>query len=380
MTPKKHLLAQMCIFFGIALISYCLAILLDLTSSTFEHRWRRIVNAEIQKDLCLRIDKDLEAFASSPLSFRRTSPQTIENETKTFLRASLKAERVPETFPIEYTGSQGRYAKCSGKLSKWLEIPSTERYARAEEIEYVTNEKSVYRGKESAGAADYAFEAKRVALVVGNANYDNQPLRNPVNDADDMARALNEMGFRVILLKDGTTDKIKNAFDQFIGLLLEGDIGFVYLAGHGLEYQGRNYFLPVNTRFRDPDEIPRVAFDVSQMIERVGRSGDKLTIFVIDACRSNPTLGGERSFAQGLARMPPAVGALIGFSTSPGTVAEDGAGRNSPYTKYLIKNLQRKGLRIEDVFKQTARDVEVETAGRQIPWYSSSLRVNISLH
>ncbi len=380
MTPSRVALLQVILLVVTAALAYSFALFTDRISGGDEGRYHRLVNTAIQRDLCARIAKDLSDFRAGPTTFRRTSPQTIESETRALLRPYLRVENIPDSFPIEYTGSRGKYYKCEEDLLRWLEIPSTGRYSRAEELAFARGDSPLNVNRASSEASAPSGDYRRVALVVGNSNYLNQPLRNPKNDADDMAGALKGIGFDVILLKDATTESMRMAFEQFLSRLLKDEVGFIYLSGHGVEYRGRNYFLPVNARFSDPDEIPRFAFDVTQMIERMSRAGDKLSILVLDACRNSPVLSNERDFRQGLATMQSKKGALIGFSTSPGTIAEDGAGRNSPYTKHLIRNLQRKGLRIEDVFKQTARDVETETAGRQIPWYSSSLLANISLH
>jgi hypothetical protein len=380
MAARKIVYIQIILLVALAAFVYAFMLVSDRTVGGYENRQHRIVNSAIQRDLCERIIKDLDSFKSSPTTFRRTSPQTIEGETRALLRPYLRVENIPDSFPIEYTGASGKYSKCTQELSRWMQIPSTERYTQQEELAFISGESVSKYKHDSPQGSTINGGSKRIALIVGNSNYINQPLRNPINDADDMAKTLIELGFDVMVLKDASSETMRSTLDQFVIKLLQSEIGFVYLSGHGIYYNGRNYFLPVNTRFNDADEIPRFALDVSQMIERLSRAGDKLSILVIDACRNSPVVSTDRNFKQGLAAIPSKKGALIGFSTAPGTVAEDGSGRNSPYTKYLIKNLQRKGIRVEEVFRQTARDVETATAGRQVPWYSSSLLADFSLH
>ena len=132
-------------------------------------------------------------------------------------------------------------------------------------------------------------------------------------------------------------------------------------------------------RIVDEDDIPRQAVDASSWVERVSKAERKVNVFVIDACRSNFIPTRQRSVSQGLAKMDGLRGTIVAFSTAPGTVAEDGNERNSPYTKHLLRAMTVPGRKIEDVFKETARKVEIETAGRQIPWYNSSLLVDWSI-
>ena len=137
--------------------------------------------------------------------------------------------------------------------------------------------------------------------------------------------------------------------------------------------------LPVNFNINDEDEIPRQALDISAIVDRLSKAERKVNIVIIDACRSSFVSSNQRAYSQGLHKMEGARGTILAFSTAPGKVAEDGNGRNSPYTKNLLKSMAVPGRKIEDVFKETARSVEVETVGRQVPWYNSSLLVDFSL-
>jgi uncharacterized caspase-like protein len=102
-------------------------------------------------------------------------------------------------------------------------------------------------------------------------------------------------------------------------------------------------------------------------------AGNGLNIVILDACRDNPFQGFSRSLTRGLARMPDANGVLIAYSTLPGKTAEDGTGRNSPYTKHLLHFITEPNLTIEAMFKNVMRQVKVETGERQVPWYSTSM-------
>ena len=101
---------------------------------------------------------------------------------------------------------------------------------------------------------------------------------------------------------------------------------------------------------------------------------------ILDACRNNPFARSFRSSTQGLAQMDAPSGAVVAFATSPGSVASDGAGRNGLYTQYLIENVQRPGLKIEEVFKQVRASVRRDSNGQQTPWESTSLEGDFYFH
>jgi hypothetical protein len=351
----------------------------DKRINTPEVRLQKRINQEIRLDLCERFEEDLKNFKKNPNTFRRIAIETLETESRVALRTTLKAKGVSEDYPISYRGDDKKYDLCKKEVENWLNLPSTGLMSKEEEAAYMSGTTQVAGRSKSESWGVKPAAGGKVALVIGNSSYANNPLANSRNDAEDMAAVLTEIGFEVINLRDGTTESTKRTLDHFISRMLGNEIGFVYLSGHGVEYQGRNYFLPVNTRFNSPDEIPRIAMDITLLADKLSKSGDKLSIVVVDACRSSPVRSTGREFKQGLINIE-AKGALIGFSTSPGRVAEDGTGRNSPYTKHLMMNLRKKGMRIEDIFKDTAKQVEIETAGRQIPWYSSNLRQEFALH
>ena len=228
-----------------------------------------------------------------------------------------------------------------------------------------------------------AAAEKRVALVVGNSAYVHaNPLPNPVNDAGDMAKALTEVGFEVIL----GLDLAKPAFDakvrDFARALEKADVAVFFYAGHGLQASGRNYLVPVDASLqveRDLDfEAVSVDFVLKQM--EIDREG-KTNVVFLDACRDNPLARnlarsmGTRSAAigQGLAQVQTGVGTFIAYSTQPGNVALDGQGRNSPFTSALTKNLKEPGRNLTSVMIDVRKDVLAATGGKQVPWDHSAL-------
>jgi len=225
---------------------------------------------------------------------------------------------------------------------------------------------------------------------VGNSAYVHaNPLPNPVNDASDMAKALTEVGFEVIL----GLDLKKPAFDakvrDFARALEKADVAVFFYAGHGLQAAGRNYLVPVDASLqveRDLDfEAVSVDFVLKQMeLEREG----KTNVVFLDACRDNPLARnlarsmGTRSAAigQGLAQVQTGVGTFIAYSTQPGNVALDGQGRNSPFTAALAKGVREPGRNLTSVMIDVRKDVLAVTGGKQVPWDHSALTGDFYFH
>jgi hypothetical protein len=216
---------------------------------------------------------------------------------------------------------------------------------------------------------------KRIALVVGNANYKVRPLKNSRNDADDVSRSLKATGFDVIDLRDATLPQMRTAVRQFGDRLVNNDVGLVYYSGHGVEVKGRNYFIPVNADIQREDEIADQGLDVSLILEKMSTAGKGVNILIVDACRDDPFGRSFRSSSRGLAQMDAPRGTIIAYATSPGKVASDGdpRERNSPYTKHLVKAMQSPNKPIEQVFKEVRRAVQDETKNQQTPWENTSL-------
>lgn len=215
----------------------------------------------------------------------------------------------------------------------------------------------------------------RLALIIGNANYQEAPLRNPVNDASDMAETLKKLDFEVILKLDADQRTMIKAVHDFGQRLGEGSIGLFYYSGHGVQYENRNYLVPLKADITREFDIEFEAVDanyVLQQMELTNSNGVNIVIF--DACRNNPFLRSFRNMQRGLARMDSAKGSLIAYATSPGSTAEDGTGRNGTYTKHLLETLNTlPHLSVADLFIEVTSRVEKETYGQQVPWQSMSL-------
>jgi len=218
-----------------------------------------------------------------------------------------------------------------------------------------------------------AVTEERIALVVGNAAYRNDPLDNPVNDARLIAQALKQSGFSVALQENLDRRGLVNALREFGNRLGENTIAVLYYAGHGLQLRDRNYLIPVDAEIRSEDEIPIAGVDLGFMLGRMSHARSRINIVILDACRNNPFVG-KTVAAQGLAQMDAPVGTLLAYATAPGKLAADGSGANSLYATHLAKHLLAPGLPVEHVFKRVREAVVRETSQQQVPWESSSLQ------
>ncbi len=215
---------------------------------------------------------------------------------------------------------------------------------------------------------------RRTALVIGNSAYSSSPLKNPINDANDLAANLKKLGFSVMLKTNASHKAMEDAIRDFGDQLKKGGVGLFFYAGHGVQIGGRNYLLPVGANIQRETDVKFYAVDVEMVLAEMGNAGNNLNIVILDACRDNPFGKSFRSASRGLAIISEAPrGTFITYSTSPGKVAADGSGRNSPYTESMIRYMNQEGLQIEDVFKGVRKDLGRKTGGQQIPWELSSL-------
>ena len=235
-------------------------------------------------------------------------------------------------------------------------------------------------------AAGQAAEAAgtRTALVVGNGAYAGElpALRNPVNDARLMARTLRALGFEVRLVENAHEDELESAVVEFGDALRsrgQGGVGLFYYAGHGVQWQGANYLIPVGAKVGSERHLRTRAVSAELILEEMGDAPTALNIVVLDACRDNPwAASGERSIGgrRGLTRMDvptgPASSFFLAYSAAAGQAAEDGDGDNSRYTHALAAAMGTPGLELDDVFKEAGRQVAAATASRQVPWMEGS--------
>ena len=220
-----------------------------------------------------------------------------------------------------------------------------------------------------------AATERRTALVIGNSAYSSGPLKNPVNDATDMAKSLQKLGFTVNLKKNADLQTMEEAIEDFGNHLKRGGVGLFYYAGHGVQVGGDNYLIPVGARINKESDVRFKAFDAGRILAEMENANNGVNIVLLDACRDNPFGKSFRSASRGLAIVSNSPsGTFISYSTSPGQVARDGEGKNSPYTKALLENMAKPGLTINEVFMNVRSKLKRETG--QVPWELSSLEGN----
>ncbi|MBI4988535.1 MAG: caspase family protein [Rhodocyclales bacterium] len=214
---------------------------------------------------------------------------------------------------------------------------------------------------------------KRVALVIGNGAYPVSPLKNPVNDARAISRALKDLGFDVTHRENLNQKSMADVIRQFGARLTPGTAAVFYYAGHGMQVQGRNFLIPVDADVQAEDEVPYSTIDVGLLLGKMEQAKSPANIVILDACRDNPFARRFRPANTGLAQMDAPIGTLLAYATAPGSVARDG-GENGVYTKHLVANLNSEGLAVEQLFKRVRVAVAQETRETQVPWESSSLK------
>ena len=222
----------------------------------------------------------------------------------------------------------------------------------------------------------------RVALVIGNSNYQSVPaLPNPANDAFAMSESLRRLGFVVQEGIDLDAAGMTSTLRSFGALAETADVALVFYAGHGIQVDGQNYMLPVDASLRRERDLNYEAVPLDLILSEVSQAR-KLAIVILDACRDNPfagqlqeAMGPTRSTAigRGLGRVDAPADTLVAFATRDGSVAEDGAGFNSPFTTALLTHLGEPGVEIGHYFRKVRDTVISSTNGRQEPFVYGSL-------
>jgi hypothetical protein len=217
---------------------------------------------------------------------------------------------------------------------------------------------------------------QRVALVIGNSNYQNAPqLANPDNDAQSMAQLLNSAGFEVISATDLTQNDMLRVVQDFSAKVASrgpNTVAMVYYAGHGVQLAGENYLVPVDAKVSSPTELVNNSVRLVDVMSTLETIPSRMPIVILDACRNNP-FPSVNDAGRGLAIVDAPNGSIVGYSTAPGAEALDGAGGHSPYTQAFLNVAREPNVPIEQLFKRVRLEVNHSTSGQQTPWESSSL-------
>ncbi|PUB17571.1 caspase family protein [Yoonia sediminilitoris] len=215
----------------------------------------------------------------------------------------------------------------------------------------------------------------KAAVVIGNARYEGAPLDNPRNDAGLLAATLTELGFDVSLYYDVTKAQVPLLKEKVAATLATADIGILYYAGHGLQYQDQNLLMPVDADLTSVAGISEAGITLSDMLATVTTSETGVKIVILDACRNALVPDESADLKPGFSfEEAPRGEVLIAFSTGAGEVAYDSTGgTNSPYTTALTNALQQTDADIYDTFRAVRGSVRSATGGKQIPWITGSI-------
>jgi uncharacterized caspase-like protein len=246
----------------------------------------------------------------------------------------------------------------------------------------------VISGTVVAAAATGDAADKKVALVIGNSKYQHAvTLPNPTSDARMMAATLRGAGFEVVEGEDLTKAGMANALDRFTEISYDADIALIFYAGHGIQVDGKNFLIPVDTELTSPAHLKTRTVQVDDFLAAMPPD-PAVGIIILDACRDNPlartlasvlpatrsaTLGSGLAPVQATASGTGTGGILIAYATDPGSVALDGKGVNSPYTAALAKYIATPGVELQNALTKVRGDVTEATLGRQRPWHNASL-------
>jgi uncharacterized caspase-like protein len=225
--------------------------------------------------------------------------------------------------------------------------------------------------------ATAAPSERRIALVIGNANYQAGALPTPANDAGLIAQTLQAAGFDVTGARDLDQETLRRTFREFIDKASSGGpetVAFIYLGGYGLQLEGENYFAPVDAKITRDVNVAAEALRLSDYTVPLAALKLKASMVVLDMARTNPFAKTGTPLTGGLALIEPDPGMLIAFNAAPGTVAPDEAGPYSTYAQALAEMMREGGLPMEDLFSRLRLRVNETTKGALVPWNDSKLQ------
>ena len=230
--------------------------------------------------------------------------------------------------------------------------------------------------------ADPAFALRRVALIIGNAQYEHAGvLANTLNDAHAVAKLLKGAKFDFVDERDNLgVVEMKRAVRDFTAAASNADIAVIYYSGHGIEASGVNYLIPVDARLANAFDVEDETLPLDRLLWATA-SVKSLSLIILDACRENPFLrGGDgapitRAIASHMLgeQATTTPNTLIAYAAKAGSQSFDGVGANSPFTTALVKYIAEPGLDIRIALGKVRDEVLAETGNRQEPFVYGSL-------
>src|SRR5262245_11276779 len=221
---------------------------------------------------------------------------------------------------------------------------------------------------------------ERLALVIGNAKYPDAeaPLREPINDARDVADELKRDGFTVEIGENLTGDRMRRAFDGLYSKIKPGTVVLLFFSGYGIESARQSYMIPVDAQIWTEPDVRRDGFSLEKVLGEINSRGAGVKIALIDASRRNPFERRFRSFSAGLAPVIAPNGTLVMYSAALSSVVADNGGDRSLFVRELLKEIRVPDLMAEETLNRTRVGVTRASRSEQVPWISSSLAEDFS--
>ncbi len=221
-----------------------------------------------------------------------------------------------------------------------------------------------------------AFAAQKVALVIGNSQYQNvqDSLKNPVNDAKAIAARFKELGFDTEMIPNANLDTMLEAINRARSKVDANGTLVFYYAGHGVQLDGKNYLVPVDARMANPDRVQRETIQVKEVINKFNDSSAAVRVLMLDACRNDPFPKAHRSGTRGLAREELQLnkGMMVLYAASQGEVAEDGAANHGTFTDALLRGLSQPNIKLPELMDDVTTQVQQKTQNKQNPYYEGT--------
>ncbi|WP_426612770.1 caspase family protein [Bradyrhizobium sp. McL0616] len=220
----------------------------------------------------------------------------------------------------------------------------------------------------------------RYALVIGNAKYPDAdaPLKEPINDARDVADELKRDGFSVEIGENLTGDGMRRAFDKLYGKIKPGSVGLVFYSGFGIQSARQSFMIPVDAQIWTESDVRRDGFSIETILGELNTRGAGVKIALVDASRRNPFERRFRSFSAGLTPVIAPNGTLVMYSAALASVVSDAGGDHSLFVQELLKEIRVPDLMAEETLNRTKMGVTRASRGEQVPWISSSLAEDFS--
>jgi len=350
-------------------------------SGEYNYILQQIANASKGSTVLANRQKKVEPLKAdyAEINWQLSNYSTVSNK-KININACIKSKSYVEQVTLLVNGESYRGINavknegCDNKINQEISLangPNTikiqvKNAAGIKEEERTVNYQSNTPNPQPQG--------KRYALVIGNSNYSKEPLKNPVNDATDIAAKLRNLNFEVVLITNNSKREMETAINNLATKAKGYDVVMFYYAGHGIQSNNRNYLIPIDVSLAAASDIEYDCVDVNRVLSKMEDAQCNTKILVLDACRNDPFSRSWRrgSGETGLSMMKAPTGTFIAYATDPGNTADDGTGRNSPFTSALLYFLDKK-FTIETLFKEVRKNVVEKSRGKQTPWDSSSL-------